>query len=284
MKTDFSKILRVLEQFDMDVLYLHDAGEHEARNISLGLPVIHDPAEIGVSTTIRKAAGEVLKALASQGLLNRHSRLYAEWFLKGAPFPKGGALRHLNIRSVRTTQEYRQLNWMQTSHEHKSLKGNLLSLFRVDGQIYMTYRFANDPIAEAWVELARHEVPLVLADQPFLCELIEKWLRGERIAGFSPQQIEQLARRALVLRVEHFARQLFEPGHGLSVLVAGVFDFLSPESALKFNRCNKSYLSAVHKAFHPYFKNMCARDGFNPSMPYTSYEPTPRRTVKSKTL
>lgn len=284
MKTDFAKILRVLERLDMDVLYVHDAGEHEARNICLGLPVIHDPAEIGISTTIRKAAGEALKALASHGLLNRHSRLYAEWYLEGVPFPNGGAWRPSGIRCLRTTQEYRQLNWVQTSHEHGSLKGYVLSLFRLDGQTYMTYRFANNPITLAWNELARHEVPLVPADHPYLSALVAKWLRGERTGGYSPQQFEQLARSALALRIEHFARQLFGSGDGLSVLVAGVGDFFSPESARRFNRCNKSYLSAVHKAFLPWSKNVCARWGYNPNTPYASYGPALSRTVKGETL
>ena len=247
-------LLEVLRRRDMDLMFAYspetglvtDEGsisglDVEARDIRLGLPFLHDEEDLENSVRIEQAAAEVIIDLAREGVLDRNSRVIAEYFLEGISYPEGGKPHSFpEIREIRTIEDYRRLNLRANEGiGHSTLPNHHLVFFTVDDKDYNYLTLRGDSVVTMFPHLAAHEIPLVFGDD----ETLRKGTRSEHVH-------DRLLSDAL--RRDNFRKQLFAPGEGMQVLIAGVLDFPDPGGvALYFKEKNLTglYIQAVHQDF-----------------------------------
>lgn len=253
--SDLEKIVTILRNREMEIQFAFDPasgliGEEqesrlleiartrgvEAKDVRLGLPIVHDEEDLETTVRVMQAPVPVTLDLAKQGLLTEDGKVIVEHYLVGMPFPKGEPQSFPHIRELRTRADYENLNMREFSDKtNPNYPNHHLVVFTVDDRNYYYWTLKGNYVVPIYLALRDFVIPLILGDD-------EKFAK----ALMSDNKAEKM--EAYFFRVDHFARQLFTNNFGLHVMIAGDMDFVDPSGVEVYNT-DRLYIQAVHKDF-----------------------------------
>jgi len=240
----------------MKLYTLYPGLQQDAQHTRLGLGYYHgtrhddgtpDEGGIRITRQTMDAIQGVVADLISKGFLTPESRVFYEFAPEG--YPEDVCINHLkdgraftddlkrwvDIKELRTPKDYADFDLQRFGNTDD------LYTFHFQGKKYCRARPVGDCFLSVYEMLKTKGIPLIFPDDKDNISALDAAVK--RLPSDDPEIL-----RIQEERVGMFARQLFAPGNGLSVLIAGFLDFPDGKKYRAYNKDNFSYVFGIHES------------------------------------